>query len=184
MTRAGVVTVVAALLTVVAGFIVAGLYAVTLVDTAVMVVVAAGGGITVALMMGRRSIYPYFKDMKAVNRVANFVAGAVAGLLLVLGLNWLGADESSAHVEECRIVERHTETRNRYRYRRKGTPVKTGTYQVWRITVEFADGRRKEMGVSLEEYNRLRKKTRRKMTLRRGLLGLPVVTDREISTSA
>lgn len=102
------------------------------------------------------------------------------GVLLAAfyALNFSFADDDSRHVEKGVVTRRYYH--NRQRTRRVGRRyVATGeTYKVHYIEVEFANGKKKEIEIPSGRVHKFHDGDSLEFELSKGLLGVPVITDR------
>ncbi len=108
------------------------------------------------------------------------ITGVIAGL--IFSLNYLCSDTSSQTTVSAKVIEKYTKTRYHTkrvgrRYTGQGKP-----YKVYYIVAELPDGRTKEFGLTLSQYNRTRRNSEIQLTLETGLLSIPVIKDSSIST--
>ena len=108
----------------------------------------------------------------------HMVAAAGVALFLLLGLNYWCLDEATVHSEQVTVESRfrkihhHTQRAGRRTYR-QGSP-----YYTYHLRVRFANGREKDLEVSLQRYNRTRTGSEMTLDLGTGCLGYPVITGR------
>lgn len=103
-----------------------------------------------------------------------FVVGSCT-LFAFLGGNYLLADPATPYEEEVLVEARTHDTRQQYRTLRHHRRVPAGKRDLYYLHLRFADGTRKRLQVSRSHYNRTREGARLVLTLRRGLLGFPVI---------
>lgn len=96
-------------------------------------------------------------------------------IFAVLGCNYLFADNSTAHTERAVVVDKTRETH--YKSRRMSRRVYTqgAPYYVYVLTVQFADGRTKDMTVKHKKYSRTHVGDSLTVHMQQGFLGYPVM---------
>lgn len=98
-------------------------------------------------------------------------------LSVILGLNMWYADGETIHQEQVTVESRYRETH--YHSQRVGRRYRQGApYYTYFLRVKFENGRRKDIEVSLQRYNRTRIGSEITLELETGLLGYPVITSR------
>ena len=140
----------------------------------------------IALLPAISTAIPFQSRWRTLSGFSNPIANAathifVAGSLiffLFLGLNYWGADKSTAHVEHTTIIDKHSKEHTRYRRVGRNRRVPDGKYNTWHLTLEFADGRQKDTEVTATTYRRSRIGNHRDITLQRGLFSIPVIKNR------
>lgn len=112
------------------------------------------------------------------NRVAEIVVHVgyvtVLGYSFLLLSNYYWADAATTYEERVQVQEKH-HREHTYRWRRGGTR----RTESWSLSVVFADGTEKELGVSRSVYNRMRSGREATFCMRRGFWGFPVVCEVE-----
>jgi len=110
------------------------------------------------------------------NRMAEVVVHVgyvtVLGYSFLLLSNYYWADAAASYEERVSVQEKRHRERT-YRLRRGGAR-KT---ESWSLSVAFADGAEKELGVSRSVYNRMRSGSEATFSMRRGFWGFPVVCE-------
>lgn len=110
-----------------------------------------------------------------INALYGFAVVGALSAFAIIGGNYYMADESTAHTEEVKVVDKYRE--KHYKSRRVSRRVYTrgAPYWTYHVTVEFADGRRKPIEVTKKRYAKIKSGSIRELTLQKGLFGMPVV---------
>lgn len=110
-----------------------------------------------------------------INALYGFAVVGALSAFAIIGGNYYMADESTAHTEEVKVVDKYRE--KHYKSRRVSRMVYTrgAPYWTYHVTVEFADGRRKPIEVTKKRYAKIKSGSIRELTLQKGLFGMPVV---------
>ena len=106
-----------------------------------------------------------------------FLFGAV-GAFVVLGGNYYGASTASDYTDTITIVNRYSEKRDTYRSVGRNRRVKSGTRTDYKVTVQLPDSISRNWTITLSRYNKVRVGQTYQVTMRRGLLGYPVIVNR------
>lgn len=106
------------------------------------------------------------------------ISGVVFANLFVgafFAINLVGADYSTTHTERASIERLYSETRHRTRRVGRGRYVANGeAYQVYYAVIRLADGRSREISLTLQRYNSLRRADSLEVEVCDGALGAPV----------
>lgn len=96
---------------------------------------------------------------------------------LILAINYTLSDIRTRTVVNAEVCSRYTKTR--YHTKRVGRhyTAKGNPYKVYYIEIEFPDGRKKESGVTLSQYNRIKKGTQLRVVVENGFLSMPVMKE-------
>lgn len=94
-----------------------------------------------------------------------------------LGANYFLADDRSEHREEAVVERKLRNERTKYVQSGRRRRVASGKYYTYSLDLAFSDGSRKVVDVPLSVYNKCRNGGSRVFTMRRGLLGYPVISD-------
>lgn len=127
-------------------------------------------------MLLRKYWIRLWKDVNAYLLLAgHFIVMTGVALLLVLGINKWGADDSTLHPEQVTVEKRMRETHHHTqrvgrRHYRQGTP-----YYKYFFLVRFENGRQKNIEVSLKRYNRTRTGSTLTLELEKGFFGYPII---------
>lgn len=105
----------------------------------------------------------------------HFVFFTVGAACVVLGGNFIGADDATLHEEQVSVERKYREKHYRSRRVGRGRYVKGEPYYTYNIEVRFADGRVKTMELPLERYNRIRNGSEIPLRMEKGMLGWPVI---------
>lgn len=135
--------------------------------------------LAVALLPAPRTVDAWRHLTGSEDRLLNFachllVVGSCT-LFALLGGNYLLADPATTYEEEVLVETRTHDTRQQYRTLRHHRRVPAGKRDLYYLHLRFADGTRKRLQVSRSHYNSTREGGRLVLTLRRGLLGFPVI---------
>lgn len=98
---------------------------------------------------------------------------------MLLGVNYWGTDKSTAHTEHTTVVAKFRKEHTRYRRVSRNHRVPDGKYHTWHLTLQFADGRTKNMEVPFSTYRNTRKGATRDLSIERGLFGMQVIKSRQ-----
>lgn len=109
-----------------------------------------------------------------------WVMTTAVSLFVLLCLNYHCGPSSSEHTETITIERKYRETRYRTQRVRKNVSRRGEPYSVYFIDARFDNGRVKTFGVTLSRYNSIKTGATLKLDMRQGLLGLPVITTRNI----
>lgn len=112
----------------------------------------------------------------AVRFVAHTAATTSLTLFAILALNYYCAEPDTTHTVNAFVESRYSKERQRTRRIRRHVYGTGGTYHVYYIRLRFDDSRTKERQISLRQYNSTHKGDTLKMSVSRGLLGLPVIS--------
>lgn len=105
-----------------------------------------------------------------------FLMGAV-GAFIVLGGNYYGAMKNTEYTDTVTVVNRFTETHDTYRRIGRHHRVKNGTRTDYKIIIMCPHDISRKRPVSIEKYNKVKVGDTYSVTMRRGLLGYPVMVD-------
>lgn len=94
-----------------------------------------------------------------------------------LALNYCFRREQTDHKVEVTVTKKFSREKTRYRRLRRGRMVADGTYRTYHIMVETPDGNSKEVTLSIEKYNRMKRGMHADISVAEGMLGYPVITD-------
>lgn len=144
----------------------------TLVEWWLPVVVAVAAailvtGLLIMLLSSRGRQY----DIMTV--IGSFLFSGSIAYALFLGGNFIFASESSFHEENVTVENKYSKEKHSGgggRYNRGSRR----TYYTYHLLVEFPSGKRKEMDVPLERYNRIRTGSSITLQCRKGLFGMTV----------
>lgn len=103
-----------------------------------------------------------------------FFAGS-AGWFVPLAVNAWPSASASTYEERVTVVKKEHVTRTKYRRVGRNRRVADGVTHAYYLRVRFADGLEKRYSVTPAEYGRTREETEKTLTLRRGVLGVPVI---------
>lgn len=103
-----------------------------------------------------------------------FFAGS-AGWFVPLAVNAWPSASAATYEEQVTVVKKEHVTRTKYRRVGRNRRVADGVTHAYYLRVRFADGLEKRYPVSPAEYGRTREKAEKTLTLRRGMLGIPVI---------
>lgn len=103
-----------------------------------------------------------------------YFAGSV-GWFVPLALNAWPSASAATYEEQVTVVKKEHVTRTKYRRVGCNRRVADGVTHAYYLRVRFADGLEKRYPVSPAEYGRTREEAEKTLTLRRGMLGIPVI---------
>lgn len=111
--------------------------------------------------------------------IINYICHTVffCGLFLaaIYGINRAFPRQSSIWETEAVVERKYTKTRH-HRQRVSRRVYKQGApYKVYYIELDFSDGRRKEMQVTVSRYNRIRSGSTMPLTLQKGFFGMTII---------
>ncbi len=112
------------------------------------------------------------------SKKAMFWHMAVAGSLCYmafLGVNSWCADSSKSVTESAEVVDKFSEKHNDYRRVGRHRYIPNGSHYTYHVTLRLESGETRNFEVTLAEYNRLRKGSKRKVTRNEGFFGMPFV---------
>lgn len=101
---------------------------------------------------------------------------AICGFL-IFTTNYVWADAQSRKIVNAEVCNRYSKTR--YHTKRVGRhyTAKGNPYKGYYIEIEFPDGRKKEAGVSLSQYSRIKKGSKLMVAVEKGFLSMPVMKE-------
>ena len=94
-----------------------------------------------------------------------------------LALNYCFRREQTDHKVEVKVTKKFSREKTRYRRLARGRMVADGTYHTYHIVAETPDGNSKEVTLSIEKYNRMKRGMHADISIAEGLFGYPVITD-------
>lgn len=111
--------------------------------------------------------------------IINYICHTVffCGLFLaaIYGINRAFPRQSSIWETEAVVERKYTKTRH-HRQRVSRRVYKQGApYKVYYIELDFSDGKRKEMQVTVSRYNRIRSGSTMPLTLQKGFFGMTII---------
>lgn len=111
--------------------------------------------------------------------IINYICHTVffCGLFLaaIYGINRAFPRQSTIWETEAVVERKYTKTRH-HRQRVSRRVYKQGApYKVYYIELDFSDGRRKEMQVTVSRYNRIRSGSTMPLTLQKGFFGMTII---------
>lgn len=137
----------------------------------------------VALLVAVVSIRLYNKwgwlttcENKTVNVLCHLIGVGSITYMLFLAGNYCLADSASTHEEEVMVQNKYQETHKKTRRVSKRRIVSDGVRKEYYLEVAFNNGSVKTLYVSLATYNKAKPGKPKKLTLRKGFLGIPVIT--------
>ena len=116
-------------------------------------------------------------DSKAFNMICHLVCTGGISYALFLGGNYLPANSDSQYQEKVMVQNKYVETYQKRRRIGKHSYREDGVLMKYYLQVLFDNGETKDLHVSLSTYNKAQKNAPKLLTLKKGFLGLPVVTN-------
>lgn len=106
-----------------------------------------------------------------------FMLAASFSFTSFLALNYCFRREQTDHKVEVTVTKKFSREKTRYRRLARGRMVADGTYHTYHIVAETPDGNSKEVTISIEKYNRMKRGMHADISIADGLFGYPVITD-------
>lgn len=106
-----------------------------------------------------------------------FMLTASVSFTSFLALNYCFRREQTDHKVEVTVTKKFSREKTRYRRLARGRMVADGTYHTYHIVAETPDGNSKEVTLSIEKYNRMKRGMHTDISIAEGLFGYPVITD-------
>ena len=104
------------------------------------------------------------------------VAGSI-GAFAVIGANYYGASPSSARKVKAVVTGKYTKMRPKYSRGGRNRRIKTGEYPVYYLILQLPDSLVTHRQVSAGEYAKVKHGAVRRIGMRDGMLGYPVMRD-------
>lgn len=135
------------------------------------VALAAAASLWLAAPMGRLTALKA-RWLNFAISVAMLTGAFLAAIYIV---NYTFADDSTLHTERADIARLYYKTRHRTKRVGRRTVTTGETYKVYFAELHFNSGKVKDISLSLQQYNRMRRLDSIDLPVERGALGMPVI---------